>query len=136
MKNVTTYIHFDGSCREAMSFYQKCLGGDLQLVPYPGANGQPSTDPAAKIMHSYLSRDGAPLLMASDTSPEGPVKAGNNFSVAVECDNLDEIQRLFAEIGAHGSVRLPLSDTPWGARFGMLTDQFCVQWLFNCPLAK
>jgi PhnB protein len=135
MKSVTTYIHFDGNCREAMSFYNACLGGDVQLATYPDASGKPSTEPTAKIMHSQISRDNAPILMASDTSPEGPVKVGNNFSVSIDCETIDEIERLFAAIGSKGSVRLPLTDVPWGARFGMLTDQFGIQWMFNCALA-
>lgn len=134
MKSVTAYIHFDGNCREAMSFYQKCLGGELQLVPYTDAGGNPSTGPAAKIMHSQLSRGGAPMLMASDGAPGGSWKAGNTFSVSVDCDSIEEIARLFAAVGDKGQVRLPLGDMPWGARFGMLTDQFGVQWMFNRAL--
>jgi PhnB protein len=114
-----------------MSFYQKSLGGDLHLQPYPDGTGKPASDPQAPLMHSQLSVTGAPLIMASDSSPEGPVKPGNNFSVSVECDSLDEIERLFEAIGEKGKVRLPLSDMPWGARFGMLTDQFGVQWMFS-----
>jgi len=66
MKSVTTYIHFDGNCREAMHFYQKCFGTEIQLTPIPDNSGKPSGDPAAKIMHSQLSRNGQPILMASD----------------------------------------------------------------------
>lgn len=136
MKHATTYIHFDGNCREAMTFYQKCFEGELQLNTYPDASGKPSTDPGATIMHSQVLLGGMPLLMASDTTPEGPVKAGNNFSVAIECESIEEIERLFNGIGEKGKVRLPLSDMPWGARFGMLTDQFGIQWMFNCTACK
>jgi PhnB protein len=132
----TTYLHFNGNCREAMSFYQKCLGGDLHLQSYPDATGKPPSDPKAPIMHSQLSVSGVPLIMASDSSPEGPVKPGNNFSVSVECDSLDEIERLFKTVGEKGKVRLPLSDMPWGSRFGMLTDQFGIQWMFSCTPKK
>jgi PhnB protein len=132
MKSVTTYIHFNGTCREAMSFYQQCFGGELQLKSYPDASGQPSADPNAPIMHAELSGPSGPALMASDASPDHTVQAGNNFSVAVECDSLAEIDRLFAAVAAGGQVRMPLGDMPWGARFGMLNDRFGIQWLFNC----
>jgi PhnB protein len=134
MKGVTTYIHFDGNCREAMQFYQKCLGAELQLMALPDDTGKPSTDPAAKIMHSQLSRNGQPLFMASDGGPGGTHKAGNNFSVSVECESIAEIERLFAAVGENGKVTMPLGDVPWGARFGMLTDRFGVQWMFNCAV--
>jgi PhnB protein len=132
MKSVTTYIHFNGNCREAMSFYQQCLGGELKLTTHPDGSGAPSADPNAPIMHAELSGGDGPALMASDSSPEGPVHAGNNFSVAIECDSIAEIDRLFSAIGAGGKVRLALGDMPWGARFGMLTDRFGIQWLLNC----
>src|SRR5262249_44537546 len=67
MNTVTTYLSFNGNCRQAMSFYQQCLGSELEISPYPDADGQPSSDPEAKIMHSQLVRAGAPILMASDT---------------------------------------------------------------------
>ena len=135
MKTVTTYLGFDGNCREAMSFYQQCLGTELELNPYPDAHGQPSSDPAARIMHAKLSRAGAPILMASDSPQPGSVRPGNNFSVAIDCDSLEEADRLFAALSRHGEVRMPLTDAPWGARFGMLTDQFRVQWMLNCYVA-
>jgi PhnB protein len=131
MKSVTTYLHFDGNCREAMTSYQESLGGELQIVPYPDASGSPSTDPGAKIMHSQLARGKAPLLMASDCGPGGTPNAGNNFSVTVDCDSVEEIERLFAALADEGQIRLPLGDMAWGARFGMLTDKFGVQWMFN-----
>ena len=74
-------------------------------------------------MHSQISRAGISLLMASDGTPGGTWKASNNFSVSVECESIDEIERLFATLGEKGHVGCPLNDMPWGARFGMLTDQ-------------
>jgi PhnB protein len=136
MKSVNTYIHFAGNCREAMSFYQKCLGGELQFTPRPDSGGNPTTDAAAKIMHAQLSRGGTPFLMASDGSPGGSWKPGNNFSVSVDCDSIDDIERLFAAVSDQGQITLPLGDMPWGARFGMLTDRFGVQWLFSCALGQ
>lgn len=132
MKNVTTYLSFDGNCRQAISFYQECLGAELQVNPYPDSNGQPSTDPAARIMHAQLGGAGAPILMASDTPQAGSVRPGNNFSVAIDCDSLEEADRLFASLSRKGEIRMPLTDAPWGARFGMLTDQFGIQWMLNC----
>jgi PhnB protein len=136
MKSVTAYLNFDGNCRHAMSFYRECLDTKLHLNAYPDSSGQPSRDPAARIMHSQLLHDGAPILMASDTPPGGgSLKPGNNnFSVSIHCDSLDEIERLFSALGQNGKVRMPLRDMPWGSRLGMLTDQFGIQWLLNCDL--
>jgi PhnB protein len=134
MKTVTTYLHFDGNCRQAMSFYQQCLGTPLQLNAYPDGKGVPSSDPDAKIMHAQLSRSGAPLLMASDAPPGVSIRPGNNFSVSLDCDSLEEIERLFTALSQQGRVRTPLANMPWGARLGMLTDQFGIQWMLTCSM--
>lgn len=135
MKNVTAYLSFDGKCRQAMSFYRECFTTELEVNPYPDASGQPSSDPGAKIMHAQLVRGGTPILMASDTPQAGSLQRGNNFSVAIDCDSVEEADRLFAALSRSGEIRMPLTDAPWGARFGMLTDQFGIQWLINCYVA-
>ena len=132
MKSVTAYLSFDGNCRDAVSFYRKCLATEVEMNPYPDASGQPSSDPKAKIMHAQLGKPGAPILMASDTPHDGSLKAGNNFSVALDCDSIAEADQAFAALSEGGEIRMPLVDAPWGARFGMLTDQFGIQWMINC----
>jgi PhnB protein len=136
MKSVTSYLSFDGNCRQAITFYRECLGGELTINAYPDASGQPSADPGAKVMHAQLALQGAPLLMASDSPQPGTLQQGNNFSVSIDCDSRSEVERLFASLAGQGEVRMPLMDAPWGAVFGMLTDQFGVQWLLNCFVAK
>jgi PhnB protein len=132
MKSVTTALSFEGNCREAMAFYQQCLGAELTINTYPDASGEPSTDPTAKIMHAQLAMQGAPILMASDAPEPGTVRPGNNFSVAIDCHSREEIERMFVGLSHKGKVRMPLMDAPWGAVFGMLTDQFGIQWMLNC----
>jgi len=132
MKTVTAYLHFDGNCRQAMSFYQQCLGTQLQLNAYPDATGQTSPNPDARIMHSQLSQGGAPILMASDGAPGGAHEPGSNFSVAVDCNSPEEAERFFTALGQGGKIRLPLGKMPWGASLGMLTDQFGIQWMISC----
>lgn len=86
-------------------------------------------------MHAQLVRGGAPILMASDTPQAGSLQVSNNFSVALDCDSVEEADHLFAALSRGGEIRMPLVDAPWGARFGMLTDQFRVQWMLNCYVA-
>jgi PhnB protein len=136
MKSVTTYLHFNGNCREAMTFYQRCLGTEIQITPVMDAQGKPSTDAGARVMHSALLRNGQPILQASDDQSGASPKVGDNFQVAVDCDSLEETDRTFEALRQGGTVRFPLGNAPWGARFGMLTDKFGIQWLLNCYLQK
>jgi len=74
--------------------------------------------------------------MAPDTMPGMPFQQGNNFSVTINCESLPEIERLFTDLGTNGKVTMQLQDTFWGARFGMLTDQFGINWMFNFERPK
>lgn len=134
MKTVTPYLNFDGQCREAMTFYQKNLGGELQATPFMDDKGQPLTDPAARLMHSQILVGGKAILQASDTQPEDVPKAGNSVQIAIDCESVEEIDRLFAAFSQGAQVRAPLATMFWGARFGMLTDRFGILWMFNCFL--
>jgi PhnB protein len=140
MKEIVTYLNFDGTTREAMTFYAKCLGAALELHTFgdsmPG--GMPPGMESAKdrIIHARLTKGSTSLLMASDGMPGMPLQAGNNFSVSVHCESAEEVDRFFAALGEGGKIRMPLQDASWGARFGMLTDKFGIQWMFNFEYPK
>jgi PhnB protein len=112
MKSVTTNLTFNGNCRQAMTFYQQSTGTELQLSAWPDAQGKPSTDPKAGIMHSRLTHGGTPILMASDAQPGDAFQTGNNFSVAVDCNSIEEGEHLFTALAEGGKVRLPFGKMP------------------------
>ena len=87
------------------------------------------------IAHASLTKE-APILMASDAMPGMPFTQGNNFWVNINCESLPEIERLFTALGEKGKVVMPLQDMFWGAHFGMLTDQFGINWMFNYERSK
>lgn len=133
MKETNTYLNFDGNCREAMEFYKECLGAELHLMPFadvPCDLPKEAKHAQDRIMHARLA-NGSTILMASDTMPGMPFQPGNNFSVCIQCESLQEIESLFTALGKNGSVTMALQDTFWGARFGMLKDQFGIHWMFN-----
>jgi PhnB protein len=135
MKAFQPYLNFDGNTREAMTFYQKSLGGDLQIQSFADAHvpGPPGSE--NRVMHARLARGNA-VLMASDTMPGHPFSQGTNIHVNVDCESVDEIEKAFKAMSQGGNVVMPLADQFWGARFGMLVDKFGVHWMFNCELPK
>ena len=76
--------------------------------------------------------------MASDRMTGTPwsFERGNNFALSIECSSAEEQETLFARLAEGGSVTMPLSDTFWGARFGILLDQFGIAWMFNFDKAS
>jgi PhnB protein len=135
MKEVVTYLNFEGKTREAMTFYARALGAELELITFADHMGAniPKEMEANKdgIMHARLSKGGKTLLMASDAMPGMPLQSATNFSISVHCESVEEIEKLFAAMAAGAILRMPLQDASWGARFGMLTDKFGIQWMFN-----
>jgi PhnB protein len=135
MKELVTYLNFNGNCRDAMKFYERCLGGELQMMPFSEVPGDHPPEAKNRIIHARLT-NGSAVLMASDTMPGMPFQQGNNFAISVHCKSQDELERFFTALGDKGKVTMPLQDTFWGARFGMLTDQFGINWMFNFEKPK
>lgn len=135
MKEITAYLTFNGNCREAMKFYEKCLEAELHLMPFSEGQFEIPKEAKERILHARLTK-GSAVLMASDAMPGMPFQQGNNFSVNINCESLEEIESLFAALGEKGKVNMVLQDAFWGARFGMLTDQFGIHWMFNFEKPK
>jgi PhnB protein len=135
MAQITPYVNFDGNCRDAMTFYKECLGGELALNVVgdsPGASQMPA-DSRDKIMHASLTGAGSKdvVLMASDWMGGGQRVNGNSITLSIPCTSADQINTLFANLSSGGKVTIPLADQFWGATFGALTDQFGINWMLN-----
>ena len=138
MSTINTYLTFNGNCEEAFTFYLSAFGGAFsdfnRFKEMPKNSDYPmASEDQEKIMHVSLPI-GNQTLMGSDTGSafsDGFVR-GNNFSISINTDNKTEADRLFNALAKGGQITMPLNDMFWGAYFGMLTDQFGVQWMVNC----
>ena len=135
MRSMNPYLLFNGQCRQAMEFYKECLIGELSLVPYAQMPGDGCKDfpkdTQEWIMHGILVTPSA-VLMASDRHPQfGAVSAGNNFMVCINCQSVDEAEKLFQSLGRDGKIEMPIQETFFSPRFGMLTDRFGITWMIN-----
>ncbi len=130
MKEINAYLIFNGNCREAMTFYQKCLGSELQLITFGDMGGNVPAEAKDRIAHARISK-GAAVLMASDNMAGMPFHQGDNFFVCVQCENAQETDKLFSALSEKGKVNMPPQETAWAARFSMFTDQFGINWMLN-----
>lgn len=140
MATVNPYLIFNGNCEAAFLFYQSVFGGEF---PYIGRFGEmpPSDDPncppppaeeANRIMHVSLPISKETILMGSDsTSQSGDVIVGTNISVSINTESRAEADKLFNGLSAGGNVMMPMTNTFWGAYFGMFTDKFGISWMVN-----
>ncbi len=129
---IHSYLTFSGNCREAMTFYQDCLGGDLTFQTIgesPLSNKLPQQMKDC-ILHATLKKETL-LLQASDMVPQTGLVKGNAVSLSLDCGNEEEIKKVYAKLSADGKANHPLEDTFWGALFGDLTDKFGNHWILN-----
>jgi PhnB protein len=128
------YLTFDGRCEQAFKFYAEVLGGTIvAMIPHegtPAATHVPA-EWRSKIMHARLTV-GDKVLMGSDAPPDRYDGGMKGFSVTLGIDEPKEAERIFHALAEKGSVRMPIQETFWAERFGMLVDQFGTPWMINC----
>ena len=131
--DLVTYLGFDGQCEAAFKHYEKVLGGKIlmmmRMADAPAGTPMPP-DAANRIMHARL-EVGDRLLMGGDAPPGRSAKP-QGFCANIMVDDPAEAERIFRDLGEGGTVTMPMSETFWAAKFGMLTDRFGVPWMVNC----
>ena len=133
MAQFEPYLSFNGSCAEAMRFYEKTLGGKLEMMmtqaEAPPSPGMPAGSPD-RIMHASLML-GDRRLMASDTMAGQPFEGMHGFSLSLSYPSVAEANKVFDALSAGGKVTMPMGPTFWVEAFGMLVDRFGTSWMFN-----
>ena len=142
---VNPYLSFNGNCREAFEFYAALFGGRIMAMmtwadmpadarPEQPAEGCAAPDMGAamkdKIMHACMDIGGT-LLMAGD-APQGMYQKPVGTNITMNIDDPAEADRVFAALTEGGSITMPIGETFWADRFGMVTDRFGTPWMINC----
>lgn len=101
MTTINPYLTFNGTCEQAFNFYKSVFGGDF---PYVGKFKDMPANPdyqvteaeKEKIMHISLPISTETVLMGSDSSEAfgKATVAGNNFSISINTDSVDEVTRI------------------------------------------
>lgn len=132
---VQAYLFFNGNCEQAVEFYRKALGAEVEMMmhfkesPEPPPPGMVPPNWGDKIMHTSF-KVGQTTVMASDgCGPEAKGFQGFSLSLAVSTDA--EADRYFNALADGGKVNMPLTKTFWSPRFGMLEDKFGIGWMIN-----
>src|SRR3979409_2297351 len=126
------YLLFNGQCEAAFKFYEKCLDGKiLAMMTHAGtpAEEHVPSEWRDKILHARLAIDDQ-VLMASDAPPDRYQKP-QGFSVSIQLKEPAQAERIFNALVENGTVQMPLQQTFWATRFGMLVDQFDIPWMIN-----
>ena len=133
MSQLEPYLFFNGNCAEAVRFYEKALGGKLEMMmkasEAPAGNGCPGANPDA-VMHACVEIEGRRLMASDWMSPE-PYPGIKGVSISLVYPTVEEAKRKFEALSKGGTVIMPLDKTFWVESFGMLTDKFGTNWMVN-----
>ena len=132
---VQPYLYFDGRTEEAVEFYRKTLGAEVTMLvrfkesPVPPDPGMVPANAGDKVMHMSF-RIGETTLLASDGRCGGQARF-QGISLSITAPNDAEAERLFASLGQGGQVQMPMAQTFFSSRFGMVADRFGVSWMIT-----
>jgi PhnB protein len=134
---IDLHLSFRGNCEEAFKFYEKTFGGKIEFkMTYGESPMAAQTAPEARnnIMHISM-RVGDRVLMGADAPPQYQSKP-QGFCVSISVKDAAEAERVFNALAEGGNVTMPLAETFWSPRFGMLTDRFDIPWMVNTNTAQ
>jgi PhnB protein len=132
MLGVRPYINFKGNCEEAINFYKERLGAEVLYMGRYGDSPMKGKAPADKIMHCTI-KIGDSLVMACDSIfDEYPLTIGNNITLAIGTEDVSKADTMFEKLSDGAKIIMPMQETFWAKKFGMLTDKFGINWMFNC----
>lgn len=139
---IQPYLNFDGRCDEAIDFYKKALGAEVEmLLRFKDCPEPPSADEGCampsdpeKVMHTCL-RIGDAAIMASDCSCTGQSEF-KGISLSLTAADEAEADRYFNGLADGGQVQMPLGQTFFSPRFGVVADKFGVSWMIYVEPAE
>lgn len=129
------YLSFNGNCREALNFYQGCLGGVLvfQTIGESPLAGQMPQEMKEFILHASLTADKV-VIMGTDMVGRNGLIHGNAVSLMLDCDSEADMRRIFDLLAESGTVTYPIELAFFGAFIGNLTDRYGHHWmLYHLP---
>jgi len=130
---INPYLMFSGQCEAAFNFYAQVLGGKIAFKITYGESPEAEKCPSAmknQIMHAHLVV-GSLSLMGSDSPPDRFNKPQGMF-ISLGIEKPEEAERIFKTLSENANVLMPIGETFWAQRFGMLVDQFGTPWMINC----
>jgi len=137
MPHPIAYLGFDGTCKDAMQFYERVLGGKLEILMTNGQSPMAAhcpSDSHDRILHARLALPGGGILMAGDCPGQMPYEGIKGVSLTLNYDTTAEAEQRFAALAEGGQITMALQPTFWAKIWGMLVDRYGTPWIVNGEL--
>ena len=137
MEPITPYLNFNGNAAEALAFYSKAFDGEVVFQQTYGDNPMGGDESwKDKITHASFQAGSLTFMVSDIMHADQKVTSGSNTQLSLNFKHEEDIDRVFAAMSEGAKITMPLQDTFWGAKFGMLVDQFEIHWMFNFDRPK
>ena len=129
---LSTYLLFDGLCREAMEHYRSALGGELILTTVGASPMREAFPPDlhSRVVHARLQSPAGEISASDWLHPTERPASGNTVCLYLSGGDLASTRAAFDKLAAGAEVTDPLSEQPFGL-YGALNDRFGVRWMFH-----
>lgn len=126
------YLSFNGTCEEAVNFYQSVLGGTITSLKFkdmPSGDGVPLSEAMKeKIMHSALTFEDGNVLYFSDTWENAQIKLGDYATIHLVVDKEQDVYDFVEKLAEGGTITMPADKTFWNSVYGSLIDKYGISW--------
>lgn len=134
MTQAIAYLSFNGNCADAMRFYERALGGKLEIMMNGGESPMADQIPKEfhdRILHARLVLPGGGTLFAGDAPAHMPYEGIKGVSIAVDYATVGQAREVFGALAEGGQVGMPMQPAFWAKEWGMLVDRFGTPWIVN-----
>jgi PhnB protein len=133
---LTPFLLFDGTCAEAMTFYQSCMKGELTITRVGDTPMKHALPPAQhdRVVHAHLKSAAIEFSATDWLHPTRVPQQGNTVAMYVTGGTNAELREIFDRLsdGADPALLDDLREMPFGI-YGHLADRYGVHWFFNGP---
>ncbi|HLH31174.1 MAG TPA: VOC family protein [Terriglobia bacterium] len=129
----SAHLVFDGQCEKAFQFYAECFGA--KIISMMKWNQTPAADQAPpgagdRIVHATMNASGT-YVFGADAFP-GKYEKPQGFFVLFSVNDSEQAERIFNKLADGGTIDMPMQETFWAARYGVVRDRFGIPWEINC----
>jgi PhnB protein len=131
MATINSYLTFNQNCRQAMTFYSQCFGGELTLETIKGSPMESHwpLEVHDNILHASMVAEDITIL-GSDMIEQDGLTVGNNVMLALICNTEQEIEMYFQKLSQNGTIKYPLHNF-YNGKIGGFVDQFGINWFLK-----
>lgn len=134
--DISVFFEFNGNASEALEYYKGIFGGEVYKVTYGEMPSEGDfvlpDEQKSLIAFASINVNGSYINMSDVLPGFGPeLSVGNNVTVMYSTDSYDEAQKIYDTLSDKGQVIMPFAPTSWAKGFGVLCDQFGIQWKIN-----